>query len=700
MGQTDILKTDFTFPDTVYIVGSGMSAKDNCLRIPPGTFVIACNRAIELPIKPSIWLVHDPAVLKADWFNNRIGAIADSHRDLSLNSIYAGCAPVPVFEQECIAKYFPIVKVTFKAGGDIYRPLDKAEGMISTRATVAGIALALCYYGGCKEVITLGVDMKGGYFNGDPHPQAGHDKVWPCVAEWEWLVKWVKSQGVDVRRIDECEPLPVDQPKPVWNIRVHRPQNNVLPDNDVHRNLWKMPDTVYLLASGPNGRDCYKDVPADAYVIAVNGAVVIPWTQESARFKVAVWVCADWEVILKDFWNNAFENFEGKRVFSSFIIERTGTKDVLHFFIRDSYNEEPYVPDELGFRVGGTVSSTALEIAWLCGARRVIMIGADMAGDFHFDGSGGTGDSRHGDKWQCCDGCDSIIRFLKSEGLEILTLSDTRLREPKRIKKIPALPKREKFPTVGYLVMAHFGLDLHHALIDIQYQNYPDELKTVYVLYQRRKGEFPARLIHDFKFKVVEIDVEGSWPHLWLYKGQAGLQAAKADGVEIIIWCDPDDRLSPDYTIKAIQPLVDGVSSVAWTYDCYMHESGRIKNEAYRSPIGALVGVTDLIYAELNELFATVYEGDWRAPKRLPAVNYEGARDNTFRRQLEKKYDPIPHHFGVKHYFVNGQANTLGRREPEHDVDYDPEHPQAKEWTKIQHEEDACTANVANSSKA
>jgi hypothetical protein len=327
-----------------------------------------------------------------------------------------------------------------------------------------------------------------------------------------------------------------------------------------------------------------------------------------------------------------------------------------------------------------------------------VLIGADMTGDFHYDGSGGTGDTRHGEKWECCDGFDSVIRFLKSQGMEILTLSETRLREPKRIKKIPA-SKQVKLPTVGYLVMAHFGLDLHHALIDIQYQNYPDELKTVYIAYQRRKGQFPVRLIHDFKYKVVEIDVEGSWPHLWLYKGQAGLQAAKKDGIGIIVWCDPDDRLSPDYTIKGIQPILAGKSSVAWTYDCYMHENGRIKNEAYRSPIGALVGKTDLLCDELDELFATVYDGDWRAPKRLPHVDYNGARDNTFRRQLEKKYDPVPHHFGIKHYFVNGQCNTLGRRDPENDVDYDPEYPQEKEWTKIVREE-KCTANADNSSKA
>jgi hypothetical protein len=79
---TDILRSDYKFPPKIYVIGSGPSAPDNVWLIPKDSFVIACNRAIEIPdLYSTIWLVHDPNIQKNAWFNERMSRlVSDGHK--------------------------------------------------------------------------------------------------------------------------------------------------------------------------------------------------------------------------------------------------------------------------------------------------------------------------------------------------------------------------------------------------------------------------------------------------------------------------------------------------------------------------------------------------------------------------------------------------------------------------------------------
>ena len=201
--MTDILTSDFTFPARIYVVGSGPSALEGVKLIPPGAFIIACNRAIQHPIKATIFLAHDPALLNQDWFNEAMHNIDNPRRPIGIADIGAGKPVVPVLEKDKLAKVFPRVQVTFNAGGALYRKLNRSDGVLCPKATVAGMAIQLAYFLGAKEVVTVGVEMKGGYFDGAPHPQYANDKPWVARKDWDWLVGAMRQEGMRIDRIEE-----------------------------------------------------------------------------------------------------------------------------------------------------------------------------------------------------------------------------------------------------------------------------------------------------------------------------------------------------------------------------------------------------------------------------------------------------------------------------------------------------------------
>jgi len=443
---------------------------------------------------------------------------------------------------------------------------------------------------------------------------------------------------------------------------------------DIHNAGLKMPDTVYILGSGINGRQHYADIPASAYVVAVNKAVTI-----KGEFKVSAWVVLDPAVIKSDWYSSASKAFGGIRIFSSDPAELLDDPAKHFKFALASPCRGKWEPDPVGLRVGGTVGSAALEIAALCGAKHVILCGFDLSGDKYFDGTI-VKDDRHADVWAARDIFDNTIAYYQGRGIEIETLSETKLTRPKpAVLKTFADIGTVTLPAVAYCCYTFDPIDRMNAIIDVINQDYPDELKTIYLMRQRNyAGNFPPRIKHNFPIKVKEIDVEGEWPDLWTLKLMAFCEAVSEP---VTVWWDEDDRYRPDYTRKAIEPIIKG-HPLCWNYDCAVIQNGMMWDYFYRSPIGTLVMRTPELKTAAARIYAVDYEAisNWRSPKRLRPEPVGGARDNTFKRHLESIYDPIMQHTGYKFYFIHGQSNTCGDRPNENNVDYKPDGDNTRLW--------------------
>jgi hypothetical protein len=203
--------------------------------------------------------------------------------------------------------------------------------------------------------------------------------------------------------------------------------------------------------------------------------------------------------------------------------------------------------------------------------------------------------------------------------------------------------------TVGYLTMAFLPRNLPHAICNTADQIYPSELKQLYLLYQRgRNGTFPTHIEHDFPFQIIQSDVEGHWPQLWILKVEAYLKLSKTDFT--IIW-DEDDRFPPLYTLRIIQALESNPRKVvAWTYKSRHAKKPSVKYYRADCPIGCTVFRTDflrkMIRRIIKEYPSRFSDGRKRHHKRQepqPTPNNPkrmswGALDNQMCKRIVERY--------------------------------------------------------------
>lgn len=142
--------------------------------------------------------------------------------------------------------------------------------------------------------------------------------------------------------------------------------------------------------------------------------------------------------------------------------------------------------------------------------------------------------------------------------------------------------------TVGYLTMAFIPRNLPHAIANTEDQIYPSELKQLFLLYQRnRVGQFPGHVEHDMPFDIIQENVEGIWPQLWMLKLEEYLRLTETDFT--FIW-DEDDRFPPFYTLRMVQALeANPAKQVAWTYQNRKAKKGSFKYFKHDCPIGCAV---------------------------------------------------------------------------------------------------------------
>ena len=189
-----------------------------------------------------------------------------------------------------------------------------------------------------------------------------------------------------------------------------------------------VPETVYLVASGPNGCAHYWQIPTDAYVIAVNQAVLIPDIQPS------MWVLNSVNKEVKRWIRTADIRFDGIRVFKQKHVHKLPrsllNKPFYRYDAKGDLRSGKYQNKPGTLYAGGTVSGFAIQIAANLGAKTILLCGVDMSGEGYWDGTLRE-HPKHGETWNNADSLNLLIKYLSQErGLTIKSLSPTKLDVP------------------------------------------------------------------------------------------------------------------------------------------------------------------------------------------------------------------------------------------------------------------------------
>lgn len=216
---------------------------------------------------------------------------------------------------------------------------------------------------------------------------------------------------------------------------------------DVFASDLRMARAVCIVAPGPNGRPYYSQIPEGYQVVVVSKAVLIPDIQPE------IWVMNQFA---REWCREADARFRGIRLFSTsaaraaskcaFSVRGIVSGRFARHLIRcysyrielaedrrlDSDATRAVVPGMVrGF---GSVSGCAIQLAYLCGARRLLLCGVDMSGDNYWDGTATTPpkDEEHGPEWWFVPRLNNLIKWLRGPGsADVRTLSPTKLEVPR-----------------------------------------------------------------------------------------------------------------------------------------------------------------------------------------------------------------------------------------------------------------------------
>jgi len=179
-----------------------------------------------------------------------------------------------------------------------------------------------------------------------------------------------------------------------------------------------IPETVYILATGPNGKPFYDKIPQDAFVIAVNQGIMI-------RPSSNIWMVFDYRASQKDWWNTAM-TYNVPRLFSRSVITRYPCEYTFIASPSVSVADSMLIPKIL--RGGATIAGCAVQAAYYGGAKEIILCGIDMSGDTYYDGSLNKNIHFRGDGqkvWVNTQAFSGLLQSIKNKGTSIKSLSPT-----------------------------------------------------------------------------------------------------------------------------------------------------------------------------------------------------------------------------------------------------------------------------------
>jgi len=207
-------------------------------------------------------------------------------------------------------------------------------------------------------------------------------------------------------------------------------------------------DTIYVVGTGPNGLEQVSRIPHIATVIGVNKAILYNEGTTGDSIPMWMWLCGDttlpeqewfckqaWQVIKCDF--SLYNRLNPTACFGKAVDEdislHTKFPDVPYTFKLAVHLKKmpPYQPMRGGLRGGASIGSQAVQLAYLLGAKKIVLCGIDMMGDTYFDGTVNKvkhmfedGTSRHLPLF------NGLCRWVIGTGVEVVSLSETALDVP------------------------------------------------------------------------------------------------------------------------------------------------------------------------------------------------------------------------------------------------------------------------------
>jgi len=667
--------------DVICIVGPGKNGKGHYAEIPPEAYVIAVNKGIECPVDGGfdLWMVADSSSVNDQWWIDN----AEIHRDIL-------CMPD---NYDNLDRINPRHTFKINPAQITEHDADLSWGSLRTGCTITAMALQVAYYMRPKRIILIGIDMSGDvYYDGTRahYTQRADNKVWNVTGRINALIRYICKDGIVVKSLSETAIALSMKPAgmSIWQTGL------------------RFSGDVYIVGTGPRGKAHYGDIPHDARVIVVNAAINIMGIPKM------LWMCEDgtlpdqeWFRDASDSMNRDIEKLQDRHCPTAAFMD----KDVLNgrespvYFQTDGYLTAPANPDCKiihGKTYGGcTIACRAYQIACQLGASRIILCGIDMYGSGYYDGSEVAGkfmEERTGNAWESQrDGFNRVIEWAWNEmGIPTVSLSKTTLsvnvvradeleREQTQVEGEEAAPvavTNKHLPTVAYLCMCFLPMKTMDILAWVMAQDYPNELKTVYLIHQE---PFPDTLLHDLPIEIKEINVPGEWPALWAFKLWAFCAAVTED---VTVMFDQDDCWMPDYTREAIQPLLEVPGhDLAWCYHMRFVQkqyeiAGKIsvvsKNQKlyrggkwrpsvtwgrHQSAIGTLVARTPAF----REVVAALKKNHPTGMVETKTGQFSGPIDNYLRRLIQNAYADrlIEHNARGRFYFIHTRASSkFGRR--------------------------------------
>jgi hypothetical protein len=203
----------------------------------------------------------------------------------------------------------------------------------------------------------------------------------------------------------------------------------------------RLPETVYIVAGGPNGAAAALTIPNDACVVACNSSILMPRD-------FSWWVAFDYRIPHYGWWKTV--QTSARKLFSSRLLNRLAMPPVVRQIRADYYFE--YLPDIVSptrlqpkavktpveqflmpsiLRGGLTVSGIALQFAYYGGAKRIILCGVDLTGRGHWDNYTNPDPYQLcGGRWPWADQMQAMCDLLRSKGVDVRTCSKSALNLP------------------------------------------------------------------------------------------------------------------------------------------------------------------------------------------------------------------------------------------------------------------------------
>lgn len=207
---------------------------------------------------------------------------------------------------------------------------------------------------------------------------------------------------------------------------------------DVLKRKLTLPERIIVLGSGPKGRGGYDKIQAEDFVIALNGAIDCP-------VPITIWAAQDPTLYRQEYFINAMRRLYDKHLDLSMesigkgyvvpVMEQTMVANHFPWIVctfqlqrRPLMTVQDVAIRKSGrLRVGCTVAGAVIQLAYLCGTRKITLCGIDMFGAVYWDNSSHRHQDRKEKMWGNAPVFNALIRYYEGLGMEFNTLSETAL---------------------------------------------------------------------------------------------------------------------------------------------------------------------------------------------------------------------------------------------------------------------------------